>query len=246
MKMKLSTVSLLCAIAYACGALARAQECETEAFNNLPELCRIESSVPAGSRNITELYRVSELSCDTCGKPLYDYLRCTDSQPNVANVNATCARNKNGDFCYRTVFPLNGTLDISSVFRACSGTIFSLTNASCSEDCMNTLRSWTNVAGCCITSVYSLVNDTNIQLLLDQSNRNRQNFTTFICSGSGRDGHNGGVWKECECSQERCSLGQHKYFPESFEGEIALYRGGIKDYKPVLAKRYVVCRCAER
>ena len=167
--MKLSTVSLLCAIAYACGALARAQECETEAFNNLPELCRIESSVPAGSRNITELYRVSELSCDTCGKPLYDYLRCTDSQPNVANVNATCARNKNGDFCYRTVFPLNGTLDISSVFRACSGTIFSLTNASCSEDCMNTLRSWTNVAGCCITSVYSLVNDTNIQLLLDDS-----------------------------------------------------------------------------
>ena len=164
--MKLSTVSLLCAIAYACGALARAQECE---INNLPELCRIESSVPAGSRNITELYRVSELSCDTCGKPLYDYLRCTDSQPNVANVNATCARNKNGDFCYRTVFPLNGTLDISSVFRACSGTIFSLTNASCSEDCMNTLRSWTNVAGCCITSVYSLVNDTNIQLLLDDS-----------------------------------------------------------------------------
>ena len=77
--------------------------------------------------------------------------------------------------------------------------------------------------------------------LFGQSNRNRQNFTTFICSGSGRDGHNGGVWKECECSQERCSLGQHKYFSESFEGEIALYRGGIKDYKPVLAKRYVVC-----
>ena len=100
--MKLSTVSLLCAIAYACGALARAEECETEAFNNLPEVCRIESSVPAGSRNITELYRVSELSCDTCGKPLYDYLRCTDSQPNVANVNATCARNKNWLRCRLT------------------------------------------------------------------------------------------------------------------------------------------------
>ena len=71
-----------------------------------------------------------------------------------------------------------------------------------------------------------------------QSNRNLQNF---ICSGSGRDGHNGGVWQECECSQESCPLGQHKYFSEGFEGEIALYRGEIKDYKPVLAKRYVVC-----
>ena len=170
--MKLSTLSLnslICAIAYACGVLARAQEeCETEAFNNLHEVCRNESAffVPAGSRNNTLLYRVSELSCDTCGKPLYDYLQCTDSQPNVANVNATCARNENGDFCYRTVFPLNGTIDISSVFQACSGTIFSLTNASCSEDCMNTLRSWTDVAGCCITSVYGLVNNTNVQLLL--------------------------------------------------------------------------------
>ena len=86
--------------------------------------------------------------------------------PNVANVNATCARNENGDFCYRTVFPLDGTTDISSVFQACSGTIFSLTNASCSEDCMNTLRSWSEAAGCCITSVYGLVNDTNVQLLL--------------------------------------------------------------------------------
>ena len=164
--MKLSTVSLICAIAYACGVLARAQqECETEAFNNLPEVCRNESFVPAGTRNNTVLYQVSELSCDTCGKPLYDYLQCTDS-PNVANVNATCARNENGEFCYRTVYPLDGTIDISSVFRACSGTIFSLTNASCSEDCMNTLRSWTDVAGCCITSVYGLVNDTNVQLLL--------------------------------------------------------------------------------
>ena len=36
-------------------------------------------------------------------------------------------------------------------------------------------------------------------------------------------------------------MGQHKYFLENFEGEIALYRGGRKDYKPVLAKRYVVC-----
>ena len=27
----------------------------------------------------------------------------------------------------------------------------------------------------------------------------------------------------------------------SFEGEIALYRGGRKYYKAVLAKRYVVC-----
>ena len=71
-----------------------------------------------------------------------------------------------------------------------------------------------------------------------QSNRSRP---TFICSGSGRDGHNGGVWKECECSQESCPLGQHKYSSESFEGEMALYRGGRKDYKPVLAKRYVVC-----
>ena len=35
--------------------------------------------------------------------------------------------------------------------------------------------------------------------------------------------------------------GNTKYFSEGFEGEIALYRGGIKDYKPVLAKRYVVC-----
>ena len=164
--MKLFTVSLLCAIAYACGVLARAQEeCETEAFNNLPEVCMNESFVPAGTRNNTVLYRVSELSCDTCGKPLYDYLRCTDS-PNVANVNATCTRNENGEFCYRTVYPLDGTIDISSVFQACSGTIFSLTNASCSEDCMNTLRSWTNAAGCCITSVYGLVNDTNVQLLL--------------------------------------------------------------------------------
>ena len=166
MKMKLSTVTLLCAIAYACGVLACAQEeCETEAFNNLPEVCLNESFIPAGTRNNTLLYRVSELSCDTCGKPLYDYLRCTDS-PNVANVNATCARNENGEFCYRTVYPLDGTIDISSVFQACSGTIFSLTNASCSEDCMNTLRSWTDAAGCCITSVYGLVNDTNIQLLL--------------------------------------------------------------------------------
>ena len=164
--MKLFTVSLLCAIAYACGVLARAQEeCETEAFNNLPEVCMNESFVPAGTRNNTVLYRVSELSCDTCGKPLYDYLRCTDS-PNVANVNATCTRNENGEFCYRTVYSLDGTIDISSVFQACSGTIFSLTNASCSEDCMNTLRSWTNAAGCCITSVYGLVNDTNVQLLL--------------------------------------------------------------------------------
>ena len=164
--MKLFTVSLLCAIAYACGVLARAQEeCETEAFNNLPEVCMNESFVPAGTRNNTVLYRVSELSCDTCGKPLYDYLRCTDS-PNVANVNATCTRNENGEFCYRTVYPLDGTIDISSVFQACSGTIFSLTNASCSEDCMNTLRSWTNAAGCCITSVYGLVNNTNVQLLL--------------------------------------------------------------------------------
>ena len=164
--MKLSTVSLLCAIACACGVVARAQEeCETDAFNNLPEVCMNESFVPAGTRNNTLLYRVSELSCDTCGKPLYDYLRCTDS-PNVANVNATCARNENGEFCYRTVFPLDGTIDISSVFQVCSGTIFSLTNASCSEDCMNTLRSWTDAAGCCITSVYGLVNDTNIQLLL--------------------------------------------------------------------------------
>ena len=47
--MKLSTVSLLCAIAYACGALARAQECETEAFNNLPELCRIERRLSEGA-----------------------------------------------------------------------------------------------------------------------------------------------------------------------------------------------------
>ena len=46
--------------------------------------------------------------------------------------------------------------------------------------------------------------------------------------------------KECECSQESCPLGQHKYYSESFEGEIALYRGGRKDYKPMLAKRYVV------
>ena len=74
-----------------------------------------------------------------------------------------------------------------------------------------------------------------------QSDRNRQNFTTLICNGSGRDDHNGGVWRECDCSQERCPLGQHKYFSESFEGEIALYRGGRKDYKPVLPKRYVVC-----
>ena len=51
------------------------------------------------------------------------------------------------------------------------------------------------------------------------------------------DDHNGGVWKECEWYP----LGQHKYFLESFEGEIALYRGRRKDYKPVLAKRYIVC-----
>ena len=75
----------------------------------------------------------------------------------------------------------------------------------------------------------------------EQSDRNHQNFTIFICSGRGRDSHNGGVWKECECSQESCPLGQHKYFSESFVGEIALYRGGRKDYKPTLAKRYVVC-----
>ena len=71
-----------------------------------------------------------------------------------------------------------------------------------------------------------------------QSNRNCQNF---ICNGSRRDDHNGGVWKECECSQERWFLAQHKYFSESFESEIALYRGERKDYKAVLAKRYVVC-----
>ena len=49
------------------------------------------------------------------------------------------------------------------------------------------------------------------------------------------------MWKECECSQERCPLGQHKYFSENFESEIALYRGGRKYYNAVLAKRYVVC-----
>ena len=52
-----------------------------------------------------------------------------------------------------------------------------------------------------------------------QSNRNRLNF---ICNGSGGDGHNGGVWKECKCTRERCPLRQYKYFTESFEGEIAL------------------------
>ena len=60
---------------------------------------------------------------------------------------------------------------------------------------------------------------------------------TYHCN----NGHNGGVWKECECSQESCPLGQHKYFSENFEGEIALHRGGRKDYKAVLAKRCVVC-----
>ena len=43
------------------------------------------------------------------------------------------------------------------------------------------------------------------------------------------------------CSQERCPLGRQKYFSENFESEIALYRGGRKDYNTVLAKRYVVC-----
>ena len=37
------------------------------------------------------------------------------------------------------------------------------------------------------------------------------------------------------------ALGQHKYFSENFESEIALYRGGRKDYNAVLAKRYIVC-----
>ena len=58
-----------------------------------------------------------------------------------------------------------------------------------------------------------------------QSNRNYQNF---ICNGSGRDAHNGGVWKECKCTRERRPLRQYKYLSESFEGEIALYRGRRK------------------
>ena len=64
-KMKLSTVTLLCAVAYACGVLVCAQEeCETEAFNNLPEVCMNESFVPAGTRNNTLLYQLSNtLAC---------------------------------------------------------------------------------------------------------------------------------------------------------------------------------------
>ena len=51
------------------------------------------------------------------------------------------------------------------------------------------------------------------------------------------------IWKECECSQEKCPLEQHKYFLESFEGNIALYRGGRKDCIQTRVGKdgYVVC-----
>ena len=89
-----------------------------------------------------------------------------------------------------------------------------------------------------VTAAVELYHSRRLLLATAQSNCNCQNF---ICSGSGHDDQNGGVWKECECSEERCLLGQHKYFTESFEGEITLYRSGRWDCKPVLTERCIVC-----
>ena len=71
-------------------------------------------------------------------------------------------------------------------------------------------------------------------MYLTQSDRNRQNFTKFICSGSGRDDWNGGVCSECEYGRERCPLEQHEYLWGSFKGEIALYRSVRQQNETVL------------
>ena len=70
---------------------------------------------------------------------------------------------------------------------------------------------------------------------------NLLNFGKVILTGSGHNYHNGCMWKECECGQERYPHEQHRIFLESFEGEIVLYGCGRKDYKTISIKKYVVC-----
>ena len=165
--MKLCAVTLLCSVlAFACGA----EECPTNQLLDLPAVCRNESAfyVPEIPTN-EQLNGVSVLACVTCrGRPLYDYLVCTDL-PRAEQTNVTCAKNENEDICYEALFPLDGTTtDINSVIENCDGsTIFA--SADCSMACQETLESWSKAAGCCITSFYELVNNSLLQALVSES-----------------------------------------------------------------------------
>ena len=163
--MKLCAVTLLCSVlAFVCGA----EECSTDQLQDLPAVCRNESAFEISEFPTNEeVYRASELACVTCGEPLYDYLACSDP-PEAKEIDAICAKNENGDVCYKALFPLDGTTtDLISVSASCGATLVS--GSDCSMTCKNTLESWSKAAGCCITSFYELLNITFIQDAVSES-----------------------------------------------------------------------------